>query len=301
MPDRLLPMAQPPRPPTSEPIFATIAIVGLGVIGGSLALAVRERWPSSLVIGIDDNEVLEQAMVRHAIDVAADDPVVMAEADLVVLAAPVEENLRLLDAVSERVISPAVVTDVGGTKRRMVERAASLPPRLTFVGGHPLAGAARQGIEHARSDLFAGRPWILTPVGAAGGEALDRLRRFVTVVGASPRIMTPDDHDRLAAAILQLPQIAASALMRVVGESAGEAGLALAGRGLVDSTRLASGPGSVWSDVCRTNPDEIGSQLDSLIAELQSVRDQLESEEVVERMFDEANVWRARLLETRKT
>ena len=301
MPDRMLPMAQPPSRPNPDPIFPTIAIVGLGLVGGSLALTIREHWPSSLVIGVDDNDVLEEAMVRHAIDVAADDPVVIAEADLVVLAAPVEANLGLLDAVAEHVVTPAVVTDVGGTKRRMVERAATLPSPLTFVGGHPLAGAARQGIEHARSDLFVGRPWILTPVGDAAGEAVDRLHRFVTAVGAEPLIMTPAEHDRLAAAVVHLPQVAGIALMQAIGESAGEPGLALAGRGLVDSTRLASSPGSVWADVCRTNADEIGSQLDSLIAILQTLRDTLETDEEVARVFDAANGWRARLLATRSS
>ena len=120
---RSLPVIQPGPASSAPPVFERVAIVGLGLIGGSLALAVRETWPGGLVIGVDDKPVLERAMLRHAIDVAADDPVVMAEADLVVLAAPVRTNLALLADLEEHVRGAAVVTDVGSTKRDVVEAA----------------------------------------------------------------------------------------------------------------------------------------------------------------------------------
>src|SRR6187200_2882298 len=144
---------------TSEPpIFQKIGIVGLGLIGGSIALAARQLWPSSLVIAVDNKDVLETAMRLHAIDVAADDLIVLAEADLVILAAPVMQNLALLDQLDEHVRLPAIVTDTGSTKRTIVDAARRLPARFTFVGGHPLGGAAVSGLEHARPDLFNGRP-----------------------------------------------------------------------------------------------------------------------------------------------
>src|SRR5215470_6102261 len=145
------------------PIFEKIGIVGLGLVGGSIALAARGIWPKSLVIAVDNKDVLETAMRLHAIDVAADDLIVLAEADLVVLAAPVKQNIALLEELDEHVRVPAVVTDTGSTKRDIVAAARSLPPRFTFIGGHPLGGAAKGGLEHARPDLFAGRPWLLTP------------------------------------------------------------------------------------------------------------------------------------------
>ncbi len=134
-------MIQPGAAPGSPPIFEKVAILGLGLIGGSIALAVRQQWPSSLVIGLDRKEVLEKAMVLHAIDVAADNPVVIAEADLVILAAPVQQNIERLADLDRYVTTPAVVTDVGSTKRTTVEAARTLPSRFTFVGGHPLGGA----------------------------------------------------------------------------------------------------------------------------------------------------------------
>src|SRR5712691_10088115 len=150
-----LPVIQPTRQAEGQqPIFEKIGIVGLGLIGGSIALASRQIWPSALVIGVDDKDVLETAMRLHAIDVAADDLVVLAEADVVILAAPVRQNIELLSALDENVHTPAVVTDTGGTKRAIADAARLLPPRFTFVGGHPLAGAAKGGLEQARPDLF---------------------------------------------------------------------------------------------------------------------------------------------------
>src|SRR6266545_978939 len=139
----VLPVIQPGRRDAQPPVFATVGIVGLGLIGGSIALRARELWPTSLVIGVDNKEVLETAMRLHAIDVAADDLIVLAEADVVILAAPVKQNIAILEALDENVRVPAVVTDTGSTKREIAAAARGLPPRFTFVGGHPLAGAAK--------------------------------------------------------------------------------------------------------------------------------------------------------------
>src|SRR3954447_388311 len=154
-----LPVIQPGRPLPSTgapPVFEKIGIIGLGLIGSSIARASRQLWPKALVIGVDNKDVLETAMRLHAIDVAADDPYILAEADLVILAAPVKQNIELLRELDDNVTQPAVVTDVGSTKRAIVEAARSLPPKFAFVGGHPLGGAAHGGLENARPDLFTG-------------------------------------------------------------------------------------------------------------------------------------------------
>ena len=220
---RSLPIIQPGAASSAPPVFERVAIVGLGLIGGSLALAVRETWPAGLVIGVDDKPVLERAMLRHAIDVAADDPVVLAEADLVVLAAPVRTNLALLAELEEHVQGAAIVTDVGSTKRGVVAAARALPSRLTFIGGHPLGGAPRGGFDHARPDLFRARPWLFTPSDDRHGAALEKLRRFVTGFGAVPHVLAPDAHDRLLAFLSHVPQLTASVLMHVVGNEIGRA------------------------------------------------------------------------------
>jgi prephenate dehydrogenase len=291
-----IPVIQPgARRTGEEPIFQRIGIIGLGLIGGSIALASREIWPAALVIGVDNKDVLETAMRLHAIDVAADDPVVLAEADIVILAAPVRQNLALLDQLDENVRQAAVVTDTGSTKRSMVEAARRLPPRFTFVGGHPLAGAAAGGLEHARPDLFKGRPWLFTPRDDGSGAAVEKLLAFARAVGASPRVMSADAHDRLLAFLSHLPQLTASALMQVVGESVGREGLELAGRGLIDTTRLASSPPDIWKDIGATNEDEIAAALDSLIALLQDLKRDLPSGDRLGEVFGAARRWREAL------
>jgi len=288
-----LPVIQPTRRAEGQPpIFAKIGIVGLGLIGGSVALAARELWPSSLVIGVDNKDVLETAMRLHAIDVAADDLIVLAEADLVILAAPVRQNLMLLEQLDANVHQPAIVTDTGSTKREIVEAARALPARFTFVGGHPLGGAAASGLEHARPDLFKGRPWLFTPAGDAAGPALEKLLAFVQALGANPRVVDVAAHDRILAFLSHLPQLTASALMQVVGEAVGADGLSLAGRGLVDTTRLASSPAEIWKDIAATNADEIGGALDALIAVLQDLRGDLRDGDRLTEIFQAAGRWR---------
>jgi prephenate dehydrogenase len=291
-----LPVIQPGRRREGQPpIFAKIGIVGLGLIGGSIALAAREIWPSSLVIGVDGKDVLETAMRLHAIDVAADDLIVLAEADVVILAAPVRQNLELLEQLDEYIRQPAVVTDTGSTKRAIVDAARFLPPRFTFVGGHPLGGAAKSGLEHARPDLFAGRPWLLTPTGDRSAEAVENLSAFARAMRAEPRILSVAAHDRLLAYLSHLPQLTASALMQVIGDAVGEGGLALAGRGLVDTTRLASSPSGIWKDIAATNADELRSALDALIAVLQDLRADVDAGDRLADVFASANRWRETL------
>jgi prephenate dehydrogenase len=292
-----LPVIQPGRPGKTTgdpPIFEKIGIVGLGLIGGSIALAARQIWPASLVIAVDNKDVLETAMRLHAIDVAADDPVVLAEADIVILAAPIRQNIELLGELDEHVRQPAVVTDTGSTKRAIVAAARTLPPKFTFIGGHPLGGSAKGGLENARPDLFKGRPWLLTPTGD-NGDALEKLTAFVKALGAVPRLIDAAAHDRMLAFLSHLPQLTASALMQVVGETVGEDGLALAGRGLADTTRLASSPAEIWRDIAATNADEIGPALDELIAVLQDLRRDLPAGERLADVFDGAAAWRRML------
>ncbi len=286
-----LPVIQPGKREAQRPIFDKIGIAGLGLIGGSVALAAREIWPSSLVIAVDNKDVLETAMRLHAIDVAADDLGVLAEADLVVLAAPVRQNIALLSELDDYVRTRAIVTDTGSTKRDVVSAARRLPSRFTFIGGHPLAGAARGGLEHARPDLFAGRPWLLTPTGDSGA-ALEKLSAFIRALGGSPRPLDADAHDRMIAFLSHLPQLVASALMKIVGDAVGQEGLALGGRGLADTTRLASSPADIWKDIAATNVDEIGPALDSLIAVLQELRRDLPTGDALDDIFSDAARWR---------
>ena len=291
-----LPVIQPSRrSDAGAPPFGRIGIVGLGLIGGSIALAARERWPSAVVIGVDNKAVIETAMRRRAVDIAGEDLDLMAEADLVILAAPVRQNRALLTELDAHVRHEAVITDTGSTKRDIIDAAASLPGRFTFIGGHPLGGAAVGGLEHARPDLFRNRPWLFTPSPDVNVGALDRLTAFVTALGSVPRVMSAGEHDHLLAFLSHVPQLTASALMHVVGDAVGEGGLALAGRGLADTTRLSSSPADIWCDIAAANADQIGPALDTLIAVLQSLRVDLAGGSSLVEVFADAARWRAHL------
>jgi prephenate dehydrogenase len=287
---------------SSEPaIFPRIAIVGLGLIGGSIAFAARRAWASTHVVAVDREAVLREALSRRAIDTAASELSAVAGADLVVLAAPVRQNLSLLHQIAPHVSPSAVVTDVGGTKRPIVDAAAKLPAGVAFIGGHPLGGGARGGFEFATASLFTRRPWILTPdaESARGTAAVERLSAFVTGLGATATVMSPAEHDRLMAFLSHLPQLTVTALMEVVGSVTTASGLKLAGQGLIDTTRLASSPAGVWRDICATNADEIARALDLLIERLSDLRSDLQRAEIIDAVFDHAAHWRAELMKGR--
>jgi prephenate dehydrogenase len=285
-----------------DPAFQNIAIVGFGLIGGSIALATRERWPSIRITAVDRPPVLAHAAGSGAIDRAAQAVTDLTGNDLVVLAAPVEQNIRLLPEVAGILSDGALITDVGGTKREIVTVAATLSgSRAAFVGGHPIGGAEHGGFAFARADLFRGRPWILTPNGSTPQQTIDRLAGFVQSLGARPTTMGAEEHDRLMAFLSHLPQLTVSALMEVVGEATSASGLRLAGRGLVDSTRLASSPADVWRDICASNAGDIGAALDLLIARLQQLRAGLADASTVDAVFERAARWRAELLKGRES
>lgn len=297
---RELPLVRPADFVAPPPIFERIGIVGLGLIGGSIALRARRLWPRSLVIGVDCNEVLEKAMVLHAIDVAADDLSIIGGAELVILAAPVAAIIERLGELAELLPTQGVITDVGSTKRAILEAARALPDRVVFIGGHPMAGSARRGIEHARADLFEGRPWLLVPPdgtgtgGSTAAAALEKLEQFVRALGAEPDVIGADEHDRVMAALSHLPQLAASALMTIVGELAGER-LRLAGDGLRDTTRLAASSIDVWRDICAANRDFLADALRGYAAALAHASEALADEAALADLFQRANELRKQI------
>jgi prephenate dehydrogenase len=281
-----------------EPPFRSVAIAGVGLIGGSIALGLRERWPSVRVYGVDRPAVLAHAQGSGALDQGLASVDELPSVDLVVLAAPVRQNARLLTELPAHLRDQAVVTDVGGTKRDILKAARAPGAARRFVGGHPIGGAEQGGFGFARPDLFKGRPWILTP-DDGDADAVDRVSRLVAGLGAKPMTMEAEEHDRVMAFVSHLPQLAASALMEVVGAAVQSEGLRVAGRGLVDSTRLASSPAAVWKDICVTNADAIRTGLDLLIDRLGDLRAGLDGGEVMDVVFADAARWRADLTKSR--
>ena len=254
-------------------MFGSVAIIGHGLIGGSIALALRSRTPDVRVITLDRDDSLGPAV----------------DADLIVLAAPVRANLQNVRALGPLVSSRTLITDTGSTKAAIVQAASG----LRFIGGHPIAGGTGSGREAASPDLFAGRRWALTPENGSR-EDVTALAGFVESLGAEPWVIDADEHDRLFAYVSHLPQLAISALMHLVGESVGKDGLALAGPGLHDSTRLASSDPAIWRDIVSDNHTNIAAAVDALIRVLQGLRNDISGEDLVH-VFESARRSRAAL------
>jgi prephenate dehydrogenase len=273
------------------PPFRSIAVVGVGLIGGSIGLATHARWPGVRVVGIDRRDAAASALAFGAVSETASDPGAAADADLVILCAPVAVNVATLEALAPRLRPDAVVTDVGSTKREIVALADAR--RLSgFVGGHPLAGAATSGAASARDHLFRGRPWILTPGACSAPAAVERLAAFTRGLGATPTTVDAGEHDRLMAYVSHLPQVVASTLLDTVGAAVGDAGLALSGPGLADTTRLASSPGALWAGILGANADHVGEAIGALETSLARMRGVLGEPAAVERTFESAARWR---------
>ncbi len=241
--------------------FRRIGIVGTGLIGGSIALAARRVWPAVHVTGTASRK---GPLPEGLLDVTVEDVEAMATVcDLIVLAVPVSAMPRAM-ATLARLGSTAVVTDVGSTKRSVMAAAASarLP---SFVGGHPMAGAERPGAGEARADLFAAKPWLLVHGAAAPADAA-RFEMFVRALGAVPRWMDAEAHDRAVAFVSHLPQVLATALMNAAESGVPADGPGAAGNAFAEMTRLASSPADLWQGICAENADFVAEALRTFVA-----------------------------------
>jgi prephenate dehydrogenase len=253
-----------------------VAVVGLGLIGGSVALAARERLGAE-VRGHDPGpSVMKRALERGAIGRAGEDIREAVEAaDVVFVAVPVGALQEVVRAALDAAGPECVVTDVGSTKRAVM--AAAADPR--FVGGHPLAGAETSGIEHARPDLFEGATWYLTPAPDTSGVLYERLHRLLRDLGARPFAIDPDAHDRIMATVSHLPHVLANVLVgqAVEAVSAGSTQLPATGPSFRDATRVAGASRSVWTDIYVSNADALIDAIDDAIKRLEDVRGALEA------------------------
>jgi prephenate dehydrogenase len=258
--------------------FRRVAVIGVGLIGGSFALALRRAFPGVRVAGWDRREVLDRAVEREIIDEASGDlPAACRDADLIYLALPVEESIRRLPEIAAAAAVHSLVTDSGSTKTLVCDAARALfsPPRL-FLGGHPISGRELGGCEHASADLFSGAPYVLIGRSAPADERVGRLVAVIEAIGSRLIWIDADEHDRLIAFLSHLPQIVAVALAETVLDGAGQAAASLAGPGLRDSLRLAGSPYALWADICRTSPS-LDDAIERLIESLERIRSRIRS------------------------
>jgi len=256
-----------------------VAVLGVGLIGGSIGLAARER-ADAYVCGYDpDAGVRAQALELGAIDGQAADVAAAVEgADVVFVAAPVGALVETVRAALAHAGPDTVVTDAGSTKRAV---AAAGREDERFIGGHPLAGAETAGVAHARADLFEGAVWYLTPArGSTAGVLYERLHRLLASFGAQPTAIDADTHDRLMASVSHLPHVLANLLVAqaagVLEEEEGER-LPAVGPSFRDATRVAGANTAIWTDIYLSNGDALIDGIDGLIGRLGEVRAALQA------------------------
>ena len=259
-----------------------VAVLGLGLIGGSIGLAARQRAGAE-VWGYDpDPSALSRALELGAIDGCAEDPREALEgADVVFLAGPMGTLAASVDAVLAAAGADCVISDVGSAKQPLSEAGSD----QRFVGGHPLAGAETAGVEHARADLFEGATWYLTPAPGTSGVLYERLHRLLVAIGARPTAIDPETHDRLMATISHLPHVLANLLVaQALGQLASREAvqdedssrrLPAVGPSFRDATRVAGANGAIWTDIYISNGEAIIASIDELTARLGEVRELL--------------------------
>ncbi|HYM46675.1 MAG TPA: prephenate dehydrogenase/arogenate dehydrogenase family protein [Solirubrobacteraceae bacterium] len=255
-----------------------VAVLGIGLIGGSIGLAARTRAGAQVRGWDPDPGVRARALELGAVDASADDIAGAVEgADVVFVAAPVG---ALVQTVREALMNAGpgcVVTDVGSTKRAVAEAGVT---DERFVGGHPLAGAEASGVEHARADLFDGATWYLTPArGNTAGVLYERLHRLLTSFGAQPAAIDADTHDRLMASVSHLPHVLANLLVAQAASVLGgdeDQRLPAVGPSFRDATRVAGSNTAIWTDIYLSNRDALIAGIDGLTQRLGDVRAALE-------------------------
>jgi prephenate dehydrogenase len=270
--------------------FKQVTIIGTGLIGGSIGLALRKRHLASRIVGCDRTPVLKRAQECGAIESGTTNPAdAVRGSDLVVLATPVIPILDLIERLGPALPPKTLVTDVGSTKAEVVRRAAKAFGRSAgqrFLAGHPMAGKENAGVEFADADLFEGAAWLFTPLprqnvhAALCGEFI----HCVEKMGATVAIVDPVEHDLFAAWVSHLPQMISTALAATLVDEFGPDApvLDIGGRALHEMTRISGSPYSMWRDIAITNKKNIAGALHKLEQRLAHIRENLDSKQLAD-------------------
>ena len=276
--------------------FRQITIIGTGLIGGSLALALRKHGFAGRIIGCDRAPVLERARSKGAIDAGHTNPSdAVRGSQIIILATPVSGIIDLIERLGPALPAKTLVTDVGSTKAEVLQRAKTVFGKnigVRFLAGHPMAGKEQSGVEFADPDLFQNAAWFVTPV--AGQKIYDGLSgeymEWVEKIGARIASMDASEHDQLCAWISHVPQMISTALAAALVDEYGEDAplLEAGGRALREMTRISSSPYSMWRDIALTNKTNIRSALLKLEQHLAHIRENLATRELAME-FDRAH------------
>jgi prephenate dehydrogenase len=275
-----------------------ITVLGLGLLGASVTLAVSRTLSAVKTVGFS-HRASTRATARNlgvAQEIADDIVAAVRTADLVILATPICTFEQTFIQISDYLPDGCIVTDVGSTKGLAHKWAKkNLPSRVQYVGSHPIAGSEQRGVEFARDDLFVGADCILTATKSTDVVAVERLREFWTVLGSRVMVMDPLKHDKLLANISHLPHITAAALLNANNDN----DLRMAGKGFIDTSRVASGPANIWTDILITNAENICKSIERLTRELKKLQAAVKNknEKQIEKLLESARSKRAAMIE----
>jgi len=279
--------------------FDRVAIIGVGLIGASLALALKKYGIAAEVKGSGRKEGNLKKAIRHGVidSYSLNRSEIVEGADLVVLATPVGCFKAVIEEARPFLKKGAIVTDVGSVKGRLAREMEGLMPEgVAFVGGHPIAGSDRSGIDAASEDLFAGAKCIITPTEHTPEEAVRRVTELWTAIGAEVCFLSPEEHDLVFALVSHLPHLIAYALVNTVGDVNPEY-IHYAGKGFKDTTRVALSSPELWRDICFKNKENLLDLVQRFQKSLTSMVDALRNDsEELEVLFEKAQRLRGRLL-----
>jgi len=277
--------------------YSRITIIGMGLIGGSIALAMKRKKFCETIIGVDEFSTIHRALERGTINEGFNRTELekaVKGSEIIFICTPVQQIVELLPVVAQAADENALVCDVGSSKSYIVEQAnKQFPENKYFLGTHPMAGAETRGIESADPFLFENAIWVMTPGHRIPEKITRKLGLLLEGMGARILMLTPKMHDRIIAAVSHLPQFAAVAMVNLIARFYQEDPnyLKLAAGGFRDMTRIASSPFSVWRDICRTNKEQIINFIDEYIAELQHIKKLLQDQNM-ESYFNQAAITR---------
>jgi len=275
-----------------------ISVIGMGLLGSSVALSAKRELTRGYVAGYSHRESTRQKARQYEVADEIADTLEQAVdgADIVILATPIQTFEGYFEQMASHLKDGCIVTDVGSTKVLPHQwAAANLPKRVFYVGSHPIAGSEKRGVEYARDDLLVNARCILTKVRKTNSDAIELLEQFWTQLGCKVDVMSPAVHDRIFGMISHLPHMAAAALVN----STTPQNIKFAGRGFIDTTRVASGPANIWTDILMTNPDICVEAIEKLVGRLQELQEAIAANDAkkVNKLLDQASQKRAELIQ----
>ena len=282
-----------------------VGFLGLGLIGGSIARALKQHQDKYEVLVYDLPEVLssnyvKDAVAEHVIDTICTDVVTdFCDCDLILLCAPVLINVSYLKQLSGNIKKSCIISDVGSVKASIHEAAKECKIESQFIGGHPMAGSEKNGFENSSKHLLENAYYILTPTPSTKKECMERMKNIITDINAIPMVLGVKEHDDITAAISHVPHIIASELVNLVKncDDETEKMRMLAAGGFKDITRIASSSPAMWQSICLSNPESIKKVLNQFIDSLQLVVNAItdNKEQFLYQMFEEALEYRSKI------